>query len=174
MVYIFYFKYKYDDPNTEPAIMLYAFTDDKKMAELFYDTRDHDNIILKTHKWNKELYDKLRREYPSRKICIGKFYTSSQDIYGKREHISFPCTYEEEIRVAKMMDDYYEEVQKYIFYPFIFEKRYIDALDKLNFICSYILYSQNSNVFDIDKYNHNHYFDELNLFLCKYQNIISR
>lgn len=170
---------------------LYAFTKDKRLRDIFKETRNMKRFIEVTSKMSDEDYlnyantngGQLLSEYEYEHNLgynSGKMGTLA-DCY-TMEDVKVVSTWMERESVQSARDEGISDLSDYIsyrFFPFILEKKYIEALRTLEFISYWKLMNpvvedyldvirEEDDVGDFDYSAPSVQFDELNMFIALY------
>lgn len=154
---------------------LYGLTCKKKIAKRFMEERDMDKFIIRKSNVDRETYSELANRNRSAVLeefdlltCVNK-YKQNQSMekvnliltYGEIQTIDEPQLY---ILDESWWNTYYMNS------PFIFKEEYVKALQKIDFIDFYKLFSTDPNLYGVyDDYSvPNYYVDELSFFLAIY------
>lgn len=171
-VYLFY-RVATKTMNIDPPT-LYAFTENKELADKFELTRDMKQFYLKKVKMNEEEFNKFRYDFGHCNLRLSGFTTRIKD-FGK--DIMFLVTTEkEEESVYLRADDILKELGKYTdMEAGYFNTEVMKALNQLNYYSLYKFYSNDENYLysGINPIGVNHFdlnltYDMLNLFFFFY------
>lgn len=180
-IHLFYLKPS-DDYNSDiPS--LYAYTNDKNLAEEFIDDRNMNRFIYKKSWIDKEEFRKFDSMHSRLHLSRGSFSTVSE-INGRSMNVSFVCTWGEEESILKNSDKLWSEYSNILFDTRVFEDKYLIALEKLLFMKFYGFYGSlrfNDGIdyfyepyytsygpiksFISEEFHYNVKYDELALFL---------
>lgn len=133
----------------ETGYDLKAFTNNKKYALMFIDTRDIKKFIVRKHNITKEEYVEFVNEHPGKKLDL--YNVSIRDI-GKHTddgtiQIDMLMTYDEHVYIdepAFAIDDtsFWDSVP----FPYIFKDKYFKALDAFEYVKMFKVYKDMFNM----------------------------
>ena len=176
-VYLFY-RVATKTMNIDPP-SLYAFTENKELADKFELTRDMKQFYLKKVKMSEEEFTKFRYDFGHCNLRLSGFTTRIKD-FGK--DIVFLVTTElEEEQTYLKADNILKELAKYTLMDgAYFNTDILKALNKLNYFALYKFYSMDEyylyNGFNPTEVNHFDLgieYDMLNLFFYFYGNTMN-
>lgn len=129
------------DLSIQDKYPLYAFTNDKKLAKEFSETRDMKKFIKRVSHIEKSEYVDFTNQNRGQlleKYSYSRFkgYTSDASEV-MTDKVELLTTWQERELTAASVDDGIADLTDFIsynFFPFIFERKYVKALDKLQFI----------------------------------------
>lgn len=172
-----------DELSMTDKYPLYAFTNKKKMYEEFIATRNMDMFIVIIDDIEPEEFVKFSNSITSAKLDYYK-YTSFQGYDAAKKFIDVKVlsTWNEKEITSAMLEDSLEttngELDWNRMFPLALCKKYIKALDKLEFMTHWRLYGRSEglddyypefNLEDYDDYSSpNVRYDELHLFTHLY------
>jgi len=135
-LYVYYFADKNAEERIEP--FLYAYTNDKELADKFEDTRDMNKFILKT-KDNIKKKHMLEIAHTHSRHQLVKTYFDTKDMDDPTKIIKVPlvCTWEEEETVFIKSDQISYIFSKYMFNPVALNLKLQKSLNTLGYFQMY-------------------------------------
>ena len=134
-----------DDIDLERKYVLYAITNDKKMAERFKKDRNMKKFILKVHEdITKEEYMDICNDHEARSSVLEyhELMTVFDNKHTKANAVNAKVLMTNwEWQIVKDVDVFNEEIWSVMPYPLIFKKKYVEALDILEYISFYKLFT---------------------------------
>ena len=143
--HVFYLKEK------DRQAYLYAYTDEKRLAQRFMDERDPEKFIYKEIKLNKEEGKRFQVRYSAACLGMRGFYTKNPLDSSKKTTRRVCCTAHEEETVVLGEDKIWEGLEDIWFDPTIFKEKYFKALETLLFM-KYFLFYKVKTVENADSY----------------------
>lgn len=129
------------DLSIQDKYPLYAFTNDKKLAKKFMQTRNMKKFIKRVSDIDKNEYVEFANNNRGQMLetyAYDRFVSYTSDPSERRmEKIQILTTWEEREMTSVSADDGVNDLTEYVnynFLPFIFQKKYLNALDTLEFI----------------------------------------
>lgn len=120
--------------------VLYAYTDDEELAEIFTNTRDMRIFHEEIKKVSVEEFMEFSKTYSSQRLLIGNFITKDDTLgYIRRTSLPIVVTDSEEKKTYLSLDKIYTSLSRHVFNPGILKKKYGVALQTLNFNDFYLL-----------------------------------
>lgn len=136
-----------DDLDIEDLYPLYAITDKKEYAKRFMEERDMDKFIMRKSKMEKEEYVTYANMNNGCILNIYNYMHFPNKYVDGPEDVPILSTWFEKDIVQSHLDDQLSEINEdmdYDFFPFILSKKYIKALEKLEFISFWKIYGNKS------------------------------
>lgn len=174
--------YKVDRDYVGTPPILYAYTDDKTLADIFISDRKTSMFEMVTSKLNKSEYLKVKSTYGNYQLGLRGYHTKPTPDSPFMVVVRVVSTSLEEEKSCLYSDDIIKELGKHLFSPKMFTSKYLIALQTVKFIDFYTFYKCGF----VDDYDYffsgaSNYdsatgldlkidFDELGIFLMKYGN----
>ena len=185
-VYRFYQKYDDNilDANMDLDIQdkypLYALTNNKKLAKEFMNQRNMDMFILRKSKMEEDEYITFANRNSSSVLSPYEYTYYDRNNNFKECDTTIVSTWNEREILSAIMDDtaQIDETLSYDVVPFIFDKKYVKALDTLGYVAFWKLYGNVNKYRDVlteeeldfaDDYSFPDVkYDEVSLFINMY------
>lgn len=136
--------------------VLYAFTNNKDVANKFRNDRNMDKFVFhKETGVSKDEFNRFSSQYHKCELINGHFYTKG-DILNKRVPVSVLCTCKEEETVLINSDKMWNEYKDCLFDASMIKNKYLKALNTLMYFKFYGFFELKSK-YDVDDFYEPYY-----------------